>query len=103
MRYLIILLLLSIPATSFAHPGRLNAEGCHNNKASGQYECHSGGIKLVKKEAKEKARTKARDYNCADFGTQKEAQTAFKKAGGPAIDSYGLDRDKDGIACEELK
>jgi nucleoside-triphosphatase THEP1 len=103
MRIFILFLLLCVPGTSFAHPGRLNAEGCHNNKASGNYECHGVTTKPAKKEAKVKARTKARDYNCVDFSTQKEAQAAYKKAGGPKIDSYGLDRDKDGIACEELK
>jgi hypothetical protein len=103
MRFIILFLLLCIPGTSFAHPGRLNAEGCHNNKASGKYECHGVTTKPAKKEAKVKARTKARDYNCIDFSTQKEAQAAFKMAGGPAIDTYDLDRDSDGIACEELK
>lgn len=29
----------------FAHPGGLNAEGCHNNRKTGDYHCHrSGGV-----------------------------------------------------------
>jgi hypothetical protein len=43
-----------------------------------------------------------RDYDCADFATQKEAQRFFKKNGGPAEDPHRLDSDNDGIACEHL-
>ena len=41
-------------------------------------------------------------YNCADFKTQKEAQTLFEKCGGIENDVHQLDRDKDGVACETL-
>jgi hypothetical protein len=27
---------------SGAHPGGLNAEGCHNNRKTGEYHCHGG-------------------------------------------------------------
>lgn len=37
---IILLTLLSINS-SFAHPGRTNAEGCHTNKATGEYHCHN--------------------------------------------------------------
>ena len=37
------------------------------------------------------------DYDCADFGTQEEAQE-FLLPGDP----YGLDGDDDGVACEDL-
>ena len=40
------------------------------------------------------------DYNCADFPTQRNAQLAFIKAGGPSKDPFNLDRDGDGFACE---
>lgn len=42
-------------------------------------------------------------YNCADFKSHKEAQKCYehclKETG---KDVHGLDRDKDGLACEEL-
>jgi hypothetical protein len=44
----------------------------------------------------------ARDYDCSDFSTQKQAQRFFKKAGGPKKDPHRLDADHDGIACEAL-
>lgn len=44
----------------------------------------------------------SRDWSCSDFATQAEAQRFYEEAGGPTLDIYGLDRDRDGIACEDL-
>ncbi len=42
-------------------------------------------------------------YNCADFGTQKDAQDVFDTCmTGGAGDVHGLDRDGDGVVCESL-
>lgn len=42
-------------------------------------------------------------YNCnRDFKTHKEAQAVFDYCGGVGNDVHGLDRDKDGLACESL-
>lgn len=30
-------------SVAHAHPGGLNAEGCHNNRKTGEYHCHGGG------------------------------------------------------------
>lgn len=45
-----------------------------------------------------------RDYNCADFKTQSEAQGVYDrcKGLGKNMDVYGLDGDKDGLVCESL-
>lgn len=110
MKYFLFAFILCIPFTGFAHPGKLNSEGCHNNKSTGTYECHEvkeKKEKKVKKSAK-KVSTSAKktvttsDYNCSDFSSQAEAQKVFIKAVGPKSDPYDLDRDKDEIACEEL-
>lgn len=43
------------------------------------------------------------DYDCADFGSQAEAQGAWESAGGNAGNNvWGLDRDHNGVACESL-
>lgn len=42
------------------------------------------------------------DKDCKDFSTQQEAQEFFEREGGPQQDTHGLDKDKDGQACEEL-
>ncbi|MDO9520615.1 MAG: excalibur calcium-binding domain-containing protein [Pseudohongiella sp.] len=34
-------MLLSFPIQS--HPGRTNAEGCHNDRSNGTYHCHNAG------------------------------------------------------------
>ncbi|MBZ4417089.1 YHYH domain-containing protein [Myxococcus sp. RHSTA-1-4] len=28
---------------AWAHPGRTNSSGCHNNRRTGDYHCHGGG------------------------------------------------------------
>lgn len=40
------------------------------------------------------------DLNCSDFATQEEAQAEYER---DTSDPHGLDRDKDGVACEELR
>lgn len=41
------------------------------------------------------------DKDCADFGSQAEAQAFFTGHGGPTSDEHRLDRDNDGQACED--
>ena len=41
-------------------------------------------------------------YNCADFGSHREAQACYEKCGGVDNDVHQLDRDLDGLACETL-
>lgn len=37
-----VLILCLSPAITIAHPGGLDAFGCHNNQRKGMYECHRG-------------------------------------------------------------
>lgn len=41
-------------------------------------------------------------YNCGDFSSQKDAQSAFEACGGTSYDIHYLDGDENGIACESL-
>jgi len=41
-------------------------------------------------------------YNCGDFATQSKAQDIFEQCGGVENDVHGLDKDKNGLACEGL-
>lgn len=45
----------------------------------------------------------ARDKDCADFSTWRQAQNFYIKHGGPKHDPHRLDGDDDGIACEALR
>lgn len=47
------------------------------------------------------ASAQRRDMDCADFRSQRSAQTYFLKHGGPRLDPDRLDADHDGIACED--
>ena len=48
------------------------------------------------------AQAGAQDRNCDDFATQEEAQAYFEAGGGSTANNFnGLDRDRDGIACED--
>ncbi len=44
------------------------------------------------------------DYNCSDFKTQSEAMDVYNRCSelGKNMDTFGLDRDKDGKVCESL-
>ena len=44
----------------------------------------------------------ANTYNCDDFADQKEAQEVFEACDWGVTDVHGLDRNKDGIACNAL-
>jgi len=44
----------------------------------------------------------ANTYNCSDFNSQAEAQSAFEACGGTSNDVHRLDSDKDGKVCESL-
>lgn len=43
--------------------------------------------------------SQTKDYDCRDFKTQKEAQEVFQTS---LYDRYDLDRNRNGIACENL-
>ena len=84
------------PAASLsAHPGGLNAEGCHTNRKTGEYHCHrpQSGTRQPPQR-----RQPAADYypNCAAV---RAAGRAPLRRGEPGYRA-GLDRDDDGIACE---
>ncbi|HFR4114551.1 TPA: DUF1283 domain-containing protein [Yersinia enterocolitica] len=44
---LALLLSVIINTPSMAHSGRTNAEGCHNNRKTGEYHCHGGRSRQV--------------------------------------------------------
>lgn len=41
-KWLVAALLMSLHSSAFAHGGGLNADGCHNNRKTGDYHCHRG-------------------------------------------------------------
>jgi hypothetical protein len=45
----------------------------------------------------------AADKDCSDFSSWHQAQSFYKRHGGPRYDPHRLDADHDGIACESLR
>lgn len=104
----ILFTMLGVVATwspaSVAHPGGLNAEGCHNNRKTGDYHCHrSTGSTRVAAPARGHA---IAPVNQSDAGAP-FANCAEARAAGAAPVRRGdagyaprLDRDNDGVGCE---
>ncbi len=83
------------PAT--AHPGGLNAEGCHNNRKTGGYHCHRGASAAPARAQRAVSSSGRREYaNCAQA---RAAGAAPVRVGEPGYGRH-LDRDGDGVGCE---
>lgn len=79
-----------------AHPGGLNAEGCHNNRKTGGYHCHRGPASKPNA-ARSFAQTSGREFaNCSQA---RAAGAAPVRVGDPGYGRH-LDRDGDGVGCE---
>ena len=83
-----------------AHPGGLNAEGCHWNRKTGDYHCHRPA-QPPPGAAREKSPPGSVVFyrNCAEA---RAAGAAPIRRGQPGYGQH-LDRDNDGIACEPYK
>ena len=84
-----------------AHPGGLNAEGCHNDRKKGEYHCHRGSSTPQRSPQTQKAQafvgSGSRAFaNCSEA---RAAGAAPVRRGDPGYGSH-LDRDNDGIGCE---
>lgn len=105
MRTLVILSLLTLPVAAplaMAHGGGLNAEGCHNNRKTGDYHCHRGGGPAPALQARQSFRSTdigGAFRNCTEA---RAAGAAPVKLGDPGYGTH-LDRDGDGIGCEPYR
>lgn len=101
-----LLLVLAATGQALAHPGGLNAEGCHNNRKTGDYHCHrpragaasSSGGKARAQGAFGSTRPEAFP-NCA---AARAAGAAPVRRGEPGYGPH-LDRDGDGEGCEPYR
>jgi hypothetical protein len=80
-----------------AHPGGLNAEGCHNNRKTGGYHCHRGPSASPSRAIRMVSSGSTREFaNCAQA---RAAGAAPVRVGDPGYGRH-LDRDGDGVGCE---
>lgn len=85
------------PTASVAHPGGLNAEGCHNNRKTGGYHCHRGPSATPSRALRAIGSGSSREFaNCSQA---RAAGAAPVRAGDPGYGRH-LDRDGDGVGCE---
>ena len=78
-----------------AHPGGLNASGCHNDRKNGGYHCHRAPVREALP-SRQSSTDSAYYPNCA---AARAAGAAPIRVGDPGYRA-GLDRDRDGVACE---
>ncbi|HTN15135.1 MAG TPA: excalibur calcium-binding domain-containing protein [Sphingomonadaceae bacterium] len=91
-------LLLAPTSPAPAHPGGLDANGCHTNRKTGDYHCHRAASTPPKSAPPQRSSRSTGTYyaNCAAARAAGAAPLRRGDAGYRA----GLDRDNDGIACE---
>lgn len=91
---------LSVTGAAHAHSGGLNAQGCHNDRKNGGYQCHRAPSPPPPPARNEQPRgllSPSTAYsNCA---AARAAGAAPLQRGEPGYGEH-LDRDNDGIACE---
>lgn len=105
----IIIISCTFTLSANAHPGGLNAEGCHTNRKTGEYHCHRSTTSnsfssfsnnfSSNKNSDLKSQTSeiTRPFrNCTEARLAGAAPVRYGEPG------YGfhLDRDRDGIGCE---
>jgi len=102
---------MSLPeGPAVAHPGGLNAQGCHNNRSTGEYHCHrgaGGGSPAPFSPPRQQRQSFASPFasiggafrNCAEA---RGAGAAPVYAGQPGYGPH-LDRDGDGVGCEPYR
>lgn len=104
-----IVALLALPVgnqTAFAHPGGLNAEGCHNNRKTGEYHCHrSTGPRQQQAPSASRQSLYAQPKQSGAYRNCTEARAAGAAPVYRGEPGYGphLDRDGDGIGCEPYR
>lgn len=91
------LLLVSPSAPALAHGGGLNAEGCHNNRKTGDYHCHRGRTPAAAPVYRSLSASGSVSFaNCT---AARAAGAAPVYRGDPGYATH-LDRDNDGVGCE---
>ncbi|WP_371876924.1 excalibur calcium-binding domain-containing protein [Phenylobacterium sp. LH3H17] len=101
---------LSAPSLATAHGGGLNAEGCHNNRKTGDYHCHRArGAASGAQAPSRPSSSQPLGFSSRPVGGAYANCTAARAAGAAPIrrgePGYGphLDRDNDGVACEPYR
>jgi hypothetical protein len=91
-------LMVTAPVTpAAAHGGGLNAQGCHNNRKTGDYHCHRGSS--ASGSPLRAQRLSGGNVYFPNCTAARAAGAAPVRAGDPGYAAH-LDRDNDGVGCE---
>lgn len=101
---LIVSAVVSIPEYAFAHGGGLDSKGCHTNRKSGDYHCHSPQSSPPPRPSSQAPLSDPSLQLSSDF-VWKNCSEARAAGAAPVLrgePGYGLhlDRDGDGVGCE---
>lgn len=88
-----------VPAISEAHPGGLDASGCHHNRKTGDYHCHRGTTSAPAPQRQTDRFSGSNNAFYQNCTAARAAGVAPLRRGEPGYRA-GLDRDNDGVACE---
>jgi len=93
----LMLVPVTLPAIGMAHPGGLNAEGCHNNRKTGGYHCHrGGGSSSASSRRVYRAFSSGSAASYRNCSAARAAGAAPVRRGDPGYAPH-LDRDGDGV------
>jgi len=98
----LVVAMVALPVAAIAHPGGLNAEGCHNDRKNGGYHCHRSGNGARGATPNQAPRASSGRSNGRAFtncAAARAAGAAPVRRGDPGYGPH-LDRDNDGIGCE---
>lgn len=97
VRSLLLTVALLLPsAGALAHPGGLNAEGCHTNHKTGDYHCHRAP-RAAPKSGTLTGKACGSKYYCKEMASCEEAMHYLNDCG-----LSRLDGDGDGVPCESI-
>ncbi|HSM53572.1 MAG TPA: excalibur calcium-binding domain-containing protein [Erythrobacter sp.] len=100
-------LLVLASAAAAAHGGGLNAEGCHNNRKTGDYHCHrkpaasapAASLAPAQRALGNAAANRGAAVFYRNCSEARAAGATPVRRGDPGYGSH-LDRDNDGSGCE---
>ncbi len=103
--FFLLLTALAGASPALAHSGGTNADGCHNNRKTGEYHCH-GAKRSAAPEPRAQVNSlygaqpaRGGSVHYANCTEARQAGAAPVRRGDPGYGSH-LDRDNDGVGCE---
>jgi hypothetical protein len=91
------ILMFAMCASTHAHSGGTNADGCHTNRRTGDYHCH--GARTPPPPTRQGIAADPSGVSYANCSEARAAGAAPVRRGDPGYGPH-LDRDNDGVGCE---